>query len=223
IPEIDHFLNTPLSLKLPALPTETKSPTLPIRNSAQNTVHTAAPQVITKIPEATNRLQTDYTNGKLTSAQRKILTAIVQRPGHRGTRNQIAVVAGYEPSGGHFKNMLGGLRSAGFIEYENEDLIATQLGVETLGDYEPLPTDSESIQRFWLSKLPSTQARILQVACKIYPNQISREDLAIEAGFTGSGGHFKNTLGSLHTTGLIDYLGNDVKASKELFPMEVMT
>lgn len=187
-----------------------KLPTLPIQS-----IPRPVPMVITKSANITSD------DGTLTSAERKILTAIVQRPSNRGSRNQIAVMAGYEPNGGHFKNTLGALRTKGFIEYQGDDLIASDQGISTLGDYTPLPTDSQSIQQFWFSKLPTAEARILQVVCQYYPSQISREELASQAQFTSNGGHFKNSLGHLRSTGLVDYVGDDVKATSELFPMEL--
>jgi hypothetical protein len=71
-------------------------------------------------------------NEKLSSGERKILTALAQHPEGR-TKVQVAVLTGYAVSGGGFNNYLGGLRSRGFIAGRGEQLRVTEAGLEALG------------------------------------------------------------------------------------------
>lgn len=211
------------------LPTETK---LPIENSAKNIVYSSladkykTPTVITK-GEVIHPLNTSKSNQvietlsteNLSKADIKVLTAIVQRQDHKGSRTQIAVMSEYSPTSGSFRNILGKLRSSGFIQYSGDDLIATESGIASIGDYQPLPTDPPIILQKWLSKLPGPEQKILSLLCEAYPETVTREDMGEKTGYSPTSGSFRNSLGHLRSTGLIEYIGTtELKASKEMFP-----
>jgi len=115
---------------------------------------------------------------ELTGPETKILIAIVQRSNHSGTRNQISVMSGYSIKSSGFTNPLGHLRKLGLITYGPNTLTATDSGIAVLGDYTPLPTDSETICNYWLNKVSGPERRILEQIIKAYPNVISREECA---------------------------------------------
>lgn len=202
---IDEVLT--IETKLPELPKDTK---LPIRTDIPKAQKSVLP---TFTPEPT------IDGIELTAAQTKILTAVVQRPGNKGTNIQIALVSGYSPKSGHFKNERGGLRSKGLIDYANDEIIATEAGISALGNYTPLPNDNESVQSFWLNKVSAAQNKMLRVlideGCGVV---ISKEELGEKSGYSATSGHFKNELGNLHSLLLVDYHSDGVSASKELFP-----
>ena len=83
---------------------------------------------------------------------------------------------------------------------------------------EPLPTDPESIQGFWYSKVTNSESKLLKIIVGAYPNTISREELAMQADYSPTSGSYKNMLSHLRSTCLIDYEGKEVKATEELFP-----
>lgn len=151
----------------------------------------------------------------------RIIRALLSLPDGKGTRIQVSFTAGYTASkGGGFLNPLGRLRIIGLLEYQGSaDLIATQAAKEKFPDVEPLLLDQEALHKFWFDKLPGPEHRILTPIVAAYPEVISREDAAGAAGYTSfTGGGFLNPLGKLRSLGLIEYVGQDVKATAELFP-----
>ncbi len=155
---------------------------------------------------------------ELSGSENKILTAIVQRPDHSGSRKQISLMSGYSIKSSGFKNSLGHLRTMGLIIYATDTVQATEKGVEILGDYQSLPTDSKTLCNYWLNKVSGPESKILKPIIDAYPLEISREDIAEKSGYSVTSSGFKNSLGHLRTSGLVDYLPEGIKASKELFP-----
>lgn len=155
---------------------------------------------------------------ELTGPETKILTAIIQRPDHQGTRNQISLMSGYPIKSSGFTNPLGYLRKLGLITYGANALIATDRGMEILGEYTPIPTDSKTICDYWLNKVSGPERRILAPIIDAYDDVISREECAEKAGYSVTSSGFTNPLGHLRKLGLIEYVSKDLKATKELFP-----
>lgn len=155
---------------------------------------------------------------KLSGPETKVLTAILQQPGQRGTKKRIALYCGYAVKGGAYGNITGKLRSNGFITYEGDELVATDQGIAAIPTVEPLPTDPQSVISFWTNKLGQAKGKVLAAIFEQSP--ISREELAERTGYAAGGGAFGNILGNLRTLGLIDYLPNkEVGLSKELSPV----
>lgn len=156
---------------------------------------------------------------ELSGPETKILTAVIQRPNHSGTRNQISLMSGYSIKSTGFTNPLGHLRKLGLIIYGSNTLTATELGITVLGDdYTPLPTDSETICNYWLNKVTGPEHRILKPIIDAYDDTISRENCAEQAGYSVTSIGFTNPLGHLRKLGLIEYVPDGLKATKELFP-----
>jgi len=145
---------------------------------------------------------------ELTNSEMKVLKAIVQRPDYMATRKQTAVMVGYSPKSGSYKNICSHLRSLGYVDYLGDNLVATEQGINQCQDVEPLPSDPESIQDFWYSKVKNSESKLLRIIVGAYPNTISREELAMQAEYSPTSGSFKNMLSHLRSTGLIDYLTN---------------
>lgn len=155
---------------------------------------------------------------QLTGPFRKVLTAILLCPSQRGSRKRIALYCGYAVKGGAYGNILGKLRSNGFIAYDGDHVSASEKGLAAIPTWEPLPTEPQEIIGFWTQKLGQAKGKILTAIFE--NNPIEREQLAEITGYTESGGAFGNTLGNLRTLGLIDYLpGRQIGISKELFPV----
>ena len=127
-------------------------------------------------------------------------------------------MSGYSIKSSGFTNPLGHLRKLGLITYDPNTLTATDSGIAVLGEYTPLPTDSETICNYWLRKVTGPENRILKPIIDAYSNTISREDCAEKAGYSVTSSGFTNPLGHLRKLGLIEYVRRDLKATKELFP-----
>jgi hypothetical protein len=147
----------------------------------------------------------------LTGPMKKLL-AVLATYGPR-TRRQLAMQAGYSANGGGFKNPLSALRTSGFVE-RGEPVVITDLGLDALGDYEPLPAGRDLLE-FWRQQLGGPERRILDPLIDAWPRAMHREDLAVAAGYdSANGGGFKNPLSRLRTLELVAR-GSDVKLTTE--------
>lgn len=207
IPDIDKILE--IKTNEIQLPKEIK---LPIHTSTEpKEIKQSTIQVTTIEPLSIDGIE-------LTGPETKILTAIVQRNNHTGSRAQISLMSGYSIKSSGFTKPLGHLRKLGLITYDS-GLTATDSGIDILGEYTPLPTDSETICRYWLDKVKGPERRILEPIIEAYPNVISREDCAEKAGYSVTSSGFTKPLGHLRKMGLVEYISTtELKATKELFP-----
>jgi uncharacterized protein len=151
---------------------------------------------------------------KLGSGERRILTALAQNPQGR-SKAQTAILAGYALTGGGFRNYLGALRSRGFIKGDRDRLRITDAGIEALGSWEPLPTGPALVD-YWRGQLGKAERLILDALTEAYPDALSKEEVAVKAGYEANGGGFRNALGRLRTLELIQGRG-EIRASENLF------
>jgi hypothetical protein len=151
---------------------------------------------------------------KLSSGERRILTALAQYPQGR-SKAQVAVLAGYALNGGGFNNYLGALKSRGLIKSDGDRLTITDTGIETLGSWEPLPTGSPLVD-YWRGRLGKAERLILETLTQVYPDGLTKEEVAVKAGYEANGGGFNNALGRLRTLELVQGRG-EIKASDNLF------
>lgn len=153
-------------------------------------------------------------SANLPRAERRILIALAQYPGGR-TKNQVAVLAGYAVNGGGFNNALSALRSSNFLTGSGDNLDITDSGLEALGGFDPLPTGDDLLEH-WLRQLGKAEREALRVIAGAWPETLSKEDVAAQAGYTAGGGGFNNAISRLRTLELIGGRG-DLKASDDLF------
>jgi hypothetical protein len=99
--------------------------------------------------------------------------------------------------GGHFKNLLGSLRSSGLVSgWSLTDAGRAKLR-ELVPEIEPKPTGSQL--REWLRpKLADGHNRMLDALIAANGERMSNEELATASGLN-MGGHFKNLLGKLRS------------------------
>lgn len=147
-------------------------------------------------------------------AERRILTALAQYPGGR-TKNQVAILTGYAVNGGGFNNAISALRTAGYLIGSGDNLDATDDGIAALGHYDPLPTGDALLQH-WLSQLGKAERETLRVVASAWPDALTKEDVATQAGYAADGGGFNNAVSRLRTLELVGGRG-ELKASDALF------
>jgi hypothetical protein len=117
----------------------------------------------------------------------------------------IALAARYTVNG-HFRNTLGALRSKGLIASEGERSAAPRMLTDAGRNVASAPNQAPS--RDELLTLAVNLIRG-EPARRIFEPLIAGDtfpvdELAAAAGYTVNG-HFRNTLGSLHSMGLIHY------------------
>ena len=134
-------------------------------------------------------------------------------------KGQLAAFSDASPTSSAYSNNLGALRSAGLIDYprsgyacltnEGRQLARAQSEICSLGDLHAL----------WLCKLPGKKADILRALMAIYPEAMSKLELAEKIGASPTSSAYTNNLGSLRTLGVIDYPQTGyVAATDLLFP-----
>ncbi len=160
-------------------------------------------------------------NGELAPSERRILNALASFEQLGMTpvvRVNVAFFAGYTENG-HFNNMCGRLRTAGYIDYPGGGQLAlTDSGREHAdAGAHPIAT-LEQLHDRWLGKLSPSESKLLKVLIEAYPESVTRADLAERTGYTENG-HFNNMLGHLRTLGAVSYpAGGQVAATSVLFP-----
>jgi hypothetical protein len=150
----------------------------------------------------------------LGKAERRALTALAQYPEGR-TKNQVAILAGYAVNGGGFNNALSAARTAGRVVGAGDRLQITDQGLADLGPFDPLPHGDELLQH-WLGQLGKAEKSALLALVQAYPNPMTKEQIAAEAGYEPNGGGFNNALSRLRSLELIEGRG-EIVASGALF------
>jgi uncharacterized protein len=151
---------------------------------------------------------------KLPRAERRILTALAQYPQGR-TKNQVAVLTGYAVNGGGFNNAISALRTSGYLAGSGDRLEITDAGLAALGHYDPLPTGADLLNH-WMGQLGKAEREALRALADAYPDAMTKEDIAANAGYAADGGGFNNALSKLRTLELISGRG-ELRASDDLF------
>lgn len=133
--------------------------------------------------------------------------AWLEAAGVRGpySREQVALLARYAPSGGSYQNALGRLRTAGDIDYPKSNYVALTEQGRRWAKRPAGPTTADELQRRVLETIDGPMKRCLEPLLKLYPDSTQRETLAIAAGYDAGGGSYQNALGRLRTLGAIDY------------------
>ncbi len=139
------------------------------------------PPVLPKsIPASTKRTPTPRTSeraqtGSLPKGELAILKAVAMYD-EGVQREQLSVLAGYKRSSRD--TYVQRLREKGLVETEGTTLLASPLGIETLGDgFEPLPTGTE-LYYYWARRLPTGEKAVLAFVWSEHPRIVSREEIS---------------------------------------------
>ena len=169
------------------------------------------PQVQVKINEPVEMVRVPIPQERrgegMPLSQQRILVALAQLVTIGQTTPERAMVAFWSeapPTSGGFKNNLGALRTAGHIDYPQPGTVRLTESGRALAGEQQQPTTEEVFQR-GLQLLTKAQQEILKVVRDVYPQSITREDLAERASVPVTSGGFKNNLGAMRTAGLLDY------------------
>ena len=130
------------------------------------------------------------------------------------------MLTGYAATGGGFNNYLGALRSRGLIKGDGDSLRITEAGIRELGSWEPLPTGAALVD-YWRGRLGKAERLILEMLTQVYPDPLSKAEVAVKAGYEANGGGFNNALGRLRTLELVQGRG-ELRASDDLFDSETI-
>lgn len=152
--------------------------------------------------------------------EKRILDAIAWLETANGKEWQkntaVAYVARYSPRGGSYLTPRSRLSTKGLIEYGDKAIKLTDTG-RSVASFPTVAPTSEEIHSRVLSVLDGPMKRILEPLIGCYPAAMSNEEVAGAAGYTPRGGSYLTPRSRLKTLGLIDYTGDGVRASKDLF------
>jgi hypothetical protein len=197
--------------KRPGIPT---GPRVPYRE-------TASPQ-----PKPANRSVSVNNNGDnspLTGAKLKIVRALAELEAigeSQPTRAQLGFYVGMTFSGGYGSNTLGAMRTEALIDYPGDGRIAlTDTGRAAGGEVDP-PASLDELHARVRRNVTGLQERIFDALVVLgRGGSVTREELGELTNATYSGGYGSNTLGALHTAGIITYpTKGSVGPSDLLFP-----
>lgn len=144
-----------------------------------------APKVNTVRPARSKSAHAELAqiNGNLKVGEKSILTICVQYP-EGASREQLTVLSGYKRSSRDA--YVQRLKANGYVELSGELVVATQDGVDALGDsFQPLPTGAE-LREYWRGRLPEGERKIFDIILENYPNFVSRDDLEDATGYKRS-------------------------------------
>ncbi len=132
----------------------------------------------------------------------------------------VGLLAGLDPTGGHFSNTAGPLGSAGLIIRSAGVIEITEAGLAAANPPEKALSlaDYHAMLRRVLGKKGGSTLRILDSLIAAGPGQWTSQDLGKEVGIDASGGHFSNSIGPLGTLGLIERRAGVVETTSLLFP-----
>lgn len=115
------------------------------------------------------------------------------------SRAMVAAVAGWAPTKGHLKNVVGAARSAGYVDVPAPNrLAATAKGISAT----PSVDVGRSLRERLSAVLDGSQKRVVD---SLWKGGLSRHDLATMCGWDPEKGHLKNVLGSMKSMEIITY------------------
>ncbi len=152
---------------------------------------------------------------KMAKMERAILMILAQRFPRSGEKKQVAVMAGYAHGSGSFGNSRSSLTTKGYIECSGQEWTATAEGIDALGEFEPLPKGPELVD-FWGTRIGKCGRAILDALVEVYPNGMTRNEIAEITGYQAQSGSFGNYISKLRTLELINGK-QEIKAADCLF------
>lgn len=179
--------------------------------------------VIHKEQHSAVRVSTDNNDAAISSSQQKILDSLswLETIGiQKANKNQLALLSDASPTSGGYFNNLGSLRSRGYIAYPaSSEVCLTATGRDAAEVFDSIRSNDDLHSKI-KGKLSSSQWAILQHLISIYPNDISKTELAEATGQSPTSGGYFNNLGSMRSLKLLDYPSSGrVKATEILFPL----
>ncbi|UCE67365.1 MAG: DUF87 domain-containing protein [Candidatus Zixiibacteriota bacterium] len=196
--------------------TDIKEIKVPPKKYNPNTViEISSPSTIQRSPRSIRTGNKD--NGEVTGGARRMLEVLASRHLMKTTKAQLATLSRLKKTSGTFGTYQSTLVSNGLIVINNGDYSITNAGFEYLGTSHIEPKTSEEIQEMWRQKLSGGALRMFDYLLQIYPEEISKEDLAVQVGLTYGTGTWGTYLSALRSNDLINENGNMLKANETLF------
>lgn len=156
----------------------------------------------------------------LRKGARRMLATLVAFEPLALSRRQLGTLALIQPSGGTFSSYLSDLRRQGLVEESGDVLRPTAAGVAYDGRSERPVQSLEDLVSAYKARLKAGARRMFDELLDVYPDGLTRAELAQAAGIEGSGGTFSSYLSDLRRNQLIDEDQGLVRVSDTLYLLE---
>jgi hypothetical protein len=134
-------------------------------------------------------------------------------------RNATAARAGASPRSSAFTNNVSRLSVLGLLKYPQRGFLSLTEDGRNQAQFPDSPISLAELQAGWLRIISRPQAALLKVLLDIYPEQITREELANRAGVSFTSSAFTNNVSRLSTLNALTYPERGfVRGSNLLFP-----
>lgn len=131
----------------------------------------------------------------------------------------VAFAAKTSTTSSSFDNNRSRLRAAGYIEYPSSGCVRLTDAGRAIAPPPVLEPTNEALQGAILSEVSPAMGRLLSALIAAYPDELSLEDFAKQAGTSTSSSSFDNNRSWLRARGLAEYPRTGfVRATKLLFP-----
>ena len=213
----DDFLSVANKLSDAAHPDEPREPAkvIPIRSPEK-----PKPYVPPAMDAAVKKVAADFKDQILTyelgTQERTVLGVLAQYPDGR-SKQQVAMLSGYSQTSGAFGQALANLKKLSLIDGSSALFKITDKGRDEIGtDYDPLPT-GEELRQYWIDKRPAQEGKILKALIDVYPNTLSKREIAEQVGYSETSGAFGQALANLKKLDIISGGSAAFLASDALF------
>lgn len=196
--------------ELPKSPTQVKA--APISTTPPK-VHTPA-KPVQNVANGASRPKIVAQDAAM-GAERKPLAILARIYPGGYTDAQWAALAGFKRTGGTWGTYKSRLRSAGRIEERGDLWYATAQGAADIGETDPMPEAGLELVEFWCGKI-GAENKFLRRLAEVYPEGLTKTELAEHFDMTASGGTFGTYLSRLRSNGLIEEGGRGLRASPNL-------
>ena len=150
-------------------------------------------------------------------AERKPLAALAAVHPAGMTEAQWAVSSVLKRTGGTWSAYVSRLKMAGRFVQQGDLYYITEKGLADLGEAPaPLPSPGRDLVEFWAGKINGVGPMIRRLA-EVYPDYLTKEQLAADLNMAASGGTFGAYLSRLRSPGLIEEdRDKNVRAASQL-------
>lgn len=192
-----------------------------LATTAKTTI--VAPAAIAAAPRTAPKRLVDANGTVVSKAEKNILRSLAMYEAFgikQPSATAVGFLAGYSPSGGHFNNTRGAMRTKGLVEYPQQDhLELTEFG-RSLAPAIDVPLTNEAMHAAVLGELVGAERKIASALIDAWPNSMTQQEVGEATDLDPDGGHFNNIRGRLRTLGIIDYpKKGEMRAQDFLFPI----
>ena len=156
-------------------------------------------------------------NNGLSAYALGLIKTMARRHPMQVTRGQLAVLSGRSIRSSAFSGAFVEIQRAGMVRHNGSLYLLTDLGLEAGGAADHSPQSPREKQDTWKQALPTYERSLFEVLLSVYPEGLTREELAARAGKSIKSSAFSGAVVSLRKNGLSDDIGGKIKASEILF------